>query len=370
MARAQTQLAIYFTGQGNYPKALTYLLNALKQEEELKNNAGIAQVLSVITDYYYEQDDLKQELVYAKKAYTAAKPLKNGDFTGAALNLGWSYFDAKHPDSALSCFLEAYQSAIKNNSYLGYAYDGLGISYGMLGNYDLALPYYRKGTQMDIKFKDGRQLSYVYRYLSQMYEQKGNADSGLYYAQKALTWAYYANNSKEKLASYTLLAKVYEGIDDHKSVEYFNKEGFLSDSVHSAEKNKEVENLNFNEHERQQELIERARKDAEQRKENLQLSAIALFIPIFFLVILLLSRTKTHRRIIEFMSVLSLLMAFEFITLLIHPWIERLTNNTPVLELIIFVVLAAILVPLHHNSTRWLKEKMAHKQMKEPAKAA
>jgi hypothetical protein len=198
-----------------------------------------------------------------------------------------------------------------------------------------------------------------------MHKQKGNADSSLFYAQKALTWAYQANNSKEKLASYTLLAKAYEGIDDHKAVEYFNKESALSDSVHSAEKNKEVENLNFNEHERQQELIEQARKDEEQRKENLQLSAIALFIPVFFLVILLLSRTKTHRRIIEFMSVLSLLMAFEFITLLIHPWIEKLTGNTPVLELLILVVLAAILVPLHHNSTHWLKEKMVHRHMKE-----
>jgi hypothetical protein len=58
------------------------------------------------------------------------------------------------------------------------------------------------------------------------------------------------------------------------------------------------------------------------------------------------------------MSVLSLLLVFEFITLLIHPWIERLTNRTPVLELLILVVLAAILVPLHHNLATWAKRKL------------
>ena len=72
---------------------------------------------------------------------------------------------------------------------------------------------------------------------------------------------------------------------------------------------------------------------------------------------------------IDFMGVLSLLLAFEFITLLIHPLIEKFTNHAPVLELIILVVLAAILIPLHHQLTRWLKAKLSG-HVKQPIEQA
>jgi len=344
---------------GNYANALTWLLSALKQDEALNNAVGIADDLNAITYFYYQQGDIEESLAYGMKAYKAATPLRNGAFIIAVTNLGWTYCYLNKPDSALTCFLIAYHASIKNNSKTVVEInDGLGIAYGMLGKYDLSISFYNKG--IGVNDSDQTNLSFFYRYESKMYKQKGDSDSCLRFAQRALTAANRSNNSKEKLESYRLLAKLYTGINAHTAVEYYTRESILSDSVNSAEKNKEVENLNFNEHERQQQLIEDARKAEETRKENLQLLAIALFIPFFFLSILWLSRTRTHRRVIEFMSVLSLLLAFEFVTLLIHPWIERLTNNTPVLELLILVILAAVLVPLHHNSTHWLKEKLVH----------
>jgi len=60
------------------------------------------------------------------------------------------------------------------------------------------------------------------------------------------------------------------------------------------------------------------------------------------------------------MSGLSLLLVFEFITLFIHPFVQRISNHLPVLELGILVALAAVLVPLHHKMTHWLREKLAH----------
>ncbi len=91
----------------------------------------------------------------------------------------------------------------------------------------------------------------------------------------------------------------------------------------------------------------------------MQLIAIALFIPVFILVLFRLRRTRLHRGVIDFMGVLSLLLVFEFITLLSHPFIERITGHTPVLELIILVVVASVLVPAHHQLTHWLKERLA-----------
>jgi tetratricopeptide (TPR) repeat protein len=367
-AKCQQDLGAIFEAKGNYPRALTSFLNALKQQETLKNDPGVADVLTQVCNFYFEQDDPTRMLAYGKEAYRVSKSLQTENFITASLTLGFSYCELKKPGTAKPYFFEALEAATHiaprhSAYYAAYANGGLGIVDGLLGDYDKALPEYRKGIGYMITINDQNELSYVYRYLSSLFKMKDQKDSSLFYAQKALSAAYAGNNSKQKLASYKLLASSYEGIDNAASVTYFNKVTLISDSIHSADKNREVENLNFDEQERQQQLVEQAKKDAEIRKENLQLSAIALFIPLFLLVLLWLSRTKTHRKVIEFMSVLSLLLVFEFITLLIHPWIEKLTDHTPVLELIILVTLAAVLVPLHHNLTHWLKEKLVHRKV-------
>jgi hypothetical protein len=47
--------------------------------------------------------------------------------------------------------------------------------------------------------------------------------------------------------------------------------------------------------------------------------------------------------------------------LLIHPFIAKLTNHTPVLMLLILVGVAAALIPVHHKLEEWVKLKLAHK---------
>jgi hypothetical protein len=64
---------------------------------------------------------------------------------------------------------------------------------------------------------------------------------------------------------------------------------------------------------------------------------------------------------IEFLGVLGLLIVFEFTNLLIHPYISEATNDSPIFMLIILVIVAALLIPLHHRLEIWIKEKMVEK---------
>lgn len=127
----------------------------------------------------------------------------------------------------------------------------------------------------------------------------------------------------------------------------------------SQEKEKELRNLSFAEQTRQIE-IENAAIEAEvARKKNIQMAAIGVFIPIFFGVILFFSKGKKKSKAFRFMGLLALLLLFEFIALLIHPYIEEWTHSTPVLMLLILVAIASFLVPMHHKLEHWLKEKLA-----------
>jgi len=98
------------------------------------------------------------------------------------------------------------------------------------------------------------------------------------------------------------------------------------------------------------------------RKQNIQYALIALGIITFIILFLLLSRSfVTNTKLITFFGVVALLMVFEFLNLLLHPFLERITHHSPVLMLLALVCIAALLVPLHHKLEKWATTKLVEK---------
>src|SRR4029079_13567978 len=134
----------------------------------------------------------------------------------------------------------------------------------------------------------------------------------------------------------------------------------LNDSLNSKTKIREAQILSSNEQFRQRSLEEERMLAAKKRYEQMQLLLIGIFIPGFFLITLLLSVSKIHIKVIRGLGVLSLLFFFEYLTLLLHPTVSELTNHNPILEILIFVGLASILIPLHHRAEHWLIHRLIH----------
>jgi hypothetical protein len=65
--------------------------------------------------------------------------------------------------------------------------------------------------------------------------------------------------------------------------------------------------------------------------------------------------------VIEFFGVIALLIVFEFLNLLLHPFLERITHHSPVLMLLALVCIAALLVPLHHYLQKMITHKLVEK---------
>jgi NADH:ubiquinone oxidoreductase subunit 3 (subunit A) len=103
-------------------------------------------------------------------------------------------------------------------------------------------------------------------------------------------------------------------------------------------------------------------EEALHRKQNIQYALITLGIIIFVTIFLLLSRTiVVNERLISFFAILGLLVVFEFTNLLIHPWLASFTHESPALMLLALVIIASLLIPLHHRLQHWIKEKMIEK---------
>ena len=85
----------------------------------------------------------------------------------------------------------------------------------------------------------------------------------------------------------------------------------------------------------------------------------------FVIIFLLLSHSiVANQKLIRFLGILSLLIVFEFINLLIHPYLATFTNDSPIFMLIVLVAIAALLIPLHHKLEKWITEKMVEKNKK------
>ena len=92
---------------------------------------------------------------------------------------------------------------------------------------------------------------------------------------------------------------------------------------------------------------------------------IALGLLIFIILFFVLSHSiVANERLIKFLGILSLLIVFEFINLLIHPYLSNITNHSALLMLVIMVCIAALLIPLHHKLEKWIIIRMVEKNKK------
>lgn len=158
---------------------------------------------------------------------------------------------------------------------------------------------------------------------------------------------------------------MYETIDAKEALRYYKLSTAMKDSIFGAENQAQIQGLTFTELERQREIDEAKQKEAEERKHNLQYAAIALGVVCFIILFFLLSHTViANQKLIGFFGVLALLIFFEFLNLLLHPYLGELTHHSPVLMLLIMVCVAALLVPLHHRLEHWITHKMVEKNNK------
>lgn len=362
-ADCMNRIGVLLWKNGKYDRALLFLLGSLKIREGIKDRLGILKSLSDIGIVYSDQKDNLKALSYHFKAKSVAEELNEKRRLGIILsNIGNCYIKLNKVDSALSYEMQAYaiQQSIKDFSTLPNTLSILGDINFKMGHNALALDYYRVSVNLATKNGDQSGLSDSYNGMAKLYKHLNLLDSCIFYAVKALNAADISMYPEGIYDASNLLTNIYKGSNEHLELMYLKKASAAKDTMFNSDKVKLVQKLSFDEAVRQEEIAAEKHLEEETRIINLQLIGIAIFIPFFFLSLLILNKSRTHRKVIEFMGVLSLLLVFEFIALFIHPLVMQISNHLPLLELGILVILASILVPLHHRMTIWMHEKLVH----------
>jgi tetratricopeptide (TPR) repeat protein len=370
--------AVMATGQyllGNYTASLNNYTEKLKIEEKRNSVRNYASALNNIGLIYILLSDYTSALSYLYRADStvnaaggqAKQELENSILT----NLGETFYRMKNHDSANHYFSEALDIALqnKNGFYQAAAFVGLGNVYASKGSDSSALLNYRQGLAVLNEGTNNDLLCEAALGFANVFQKKGQNDSVLHYATLAIELARRNGFLSRELDAANFLSLFYKGQNNPDSAfAYLEQAVVLQDSLKGQAKTREAMIISSSEQIRQAEIAEQKVLDKQARLQQLQLLAICIFIPIFFILTVAVSRRRIQRTVVRFMGVVSLLMFFEFIILLLHPIIADLMHHNKVLELLVLVCIGAGLVPLHHRLEHIVLERLTKGTMK-PTKA-
>ncbi|PCH65253.1 MAG: hypothetical protein COC01_10035 [Bacteroidetes bacterium] len=384
IAVSLSHLGIVYMEQGDYPKTLKHYFEALEINKELGNKNGIATCIGNIGLVYWKQGDYPKALKHYFEALEINKELGNKNAMALDLgNIGIIYSIQGDYPKALKHFFEALEIdkelELKTHmgttlSNIGNVYKDQGDSTGAAGNHTLQADRYRKALKhyfeaLEIGKELGNKKGIAIRlanigslYIKQ--KKHKEAEESLLQAL-ALCESIGALNVKmqfEKIIS----EELYTETHNYKNALYHYKQYTTTkDSLFNEAKSKDIGRLEqthefeLAEIERQKQEAEQARVLAEQtqRRNQLQYSGIVLVLVGLFIGLFLFARRfrkvkeeKTFRQytnIVEAALFISFLIFFEFILVVLDPYIEQITGGAPLMKLGFNALLAGVIFPIH-----------------------
>ena len=277
-----------------------------------------------VSEQFLKANQVDSALSYAQKSNEINIKINDTSTVYLPLAFGKIYLKLNQPDIAYAYFKESFYRAVKSKSYVAYtkAYNGMISYFTAVKNYDSVLVYQKKFFAYET---------------ADAYPLKVSMSKGIYEY-------YLKQNNKDSANKYLV----------------FYVTG--NDSLNNNKKTEELQQAKIKEELREKDLEAVQEEEKAARNHNLQLAFIAIGILSAVIVFLLLSNSfMVSHKVVGFLSILVLLVVFEFINLLIHPFLEKIMHHSPVLMLLGLVVIAALIIPLHHKVEHWTTNKLVEK---------
>jgi signal transduction histidine kinase len=274
--------SVYFH-TGDNPRALEMYLQYLRLKEELKDYDNIAVAYFNIGSVYTEEEDYRHALEYFFRARredqkaTDTSAILYDDYSIAAV-----YQNLEKFDSALYYNNHAHQLAIylDDKNMMGAVLNRYGEIYFASKDTARAARYYRQSVTHAEIVKDYEVVSSDYHGLAKIYKQQGMLDSSIYYAREAFNIAYNAPFFKPALQTSAFLSDLFKSKNRYDSAFHYQQLSIeIKDSLFNIEQVKKVQNLRFQEEQRQQSVA------AEKTKYR---NTIKLFLTIAISIIILI----------------------------------------------------------------------------------
>jgi len=357
------KLASFYADIEDYDKAVDYRVKALEKLDDIKTGQtpyNKVQDLTQIGDLYAYKKNYEMSMSYYERALSLADELKFEPIKAIIYrSIINNYLADNKPQQALDYFNS--HPALRNfleSLNFGYFIDqSYGYIYTRLGKYDSAEYYYKRVAPFfENSVSIANQYSYNYQ-LGLLYSKKGDI-------AKAITFFNKAKEFGDKIGRLDQMSEVAIQLDSlyRRQGNYQQALHFLSlnfqykDSLEKLGRERDLMTVEVADEQQRQERIAREKLELKQKRDNIQYLLITIGIAALFVIMVMMGMFRVSAATIKMIGFFAFLMFFEFIFLIFKKNIYAITQGEPWKDLLFMILLAAILLPLHH----WLEHKVIH----------
>jgi tetratricopeptide (TPR) repeat protein len=356
----------FFRARGDFASAIEYFFKGIPFAEKVNDKRRISSLYIDIAAVYARLNNAEEEIKYARRALNSLPEKTSPLYHFMAVQVYYymsAYFLSKVQNDSALYYAQALNEAnlsLKSTMFESGVCGLMGVVYERKGDSALAELYMSRANSLNDSVRylfgkiEGKQVYINYLLRNRKFTEARQQ------ALLLMSVGIEKNNFDVKKAAAGFLTAIYDNNRQPDSAFFYSRlESAMRDSIFSQGNLNKIQALAFNEQLRNIEEEGKRTAEAEQRKKNLQYVLIALGIISFIISFLLLSRRHiSNAKVIQFLGVVALLVVFEFLNLLLHPFLERITHHSPLLMLLALVCIAALLVPLHHRLEKWTTNKL------------
>ncbi|MBI1836699.1 MAG: tetratricopeptide repeat protein [Flavobacteriia bacterium] len=210
LAKAHLNKGIIYDFIGEYAKSLHHYFEALKIQNNEKDQLGLSQTYNNIGLIYSNQGDFQKAEYYHVKSLKICRSIKNESGISIAINnLGIVYMNQHKYDLALKSYLFSvnYDKKSKNEIGMADSYSNVGIIYMKMKKFQESEKYFLMAIRIRKKLKDINGIGNSYNNLGSLYVKKEKYDLAKNNFYKAI-------GIGKKIGAKILLEYAYENLSD------------------------------------------------------------------------------------------------------------------------------------------------------------
>lgn len=372
LAISYNWISAYFASKRRTDEEIEFLYKALPLAEKYNDKRRISSIYFDLASSHAGLGKKRESYDFLKKGGEnlpdKTSPMYDYMLVQYQRSMAGMFYDKKQFDSALLYAQQAYQTAerLNSNLYKSQSLQALAGIHEGKNEPEIANVYRQKRMAIAQLFRGSVRKFEAYSGYVDYLIRKDSLKEATILVEKMWSIAQQEQNQAFILRAANTKRNLYDKLNKMDSAYYYAKlEIETRKLVFDEEKLSGIQAMGLKEQLRKMDEAAKDEEVKQQRQQNIQYIFLAIGIVTFLILFFLLSRSiVVTEKWISFFGILGLLIVFEFINLLIHPFLERVTHHNPMLMLLALVALASLLIPFHHKLEKWIKVKMTDKNKK------
>ncbi len=290
--RLMIGLASILRAQGKLAESLDLLFKTLKIAETNNLTAEVARAYRRLADVYLDLENFPKAIEYLLQALKIDDGNQNKKSAAIDdITLGHAYAKMNKLDSSSFYANIAFQQ--KDIFGAQYVYQVLGNIQAKESNYEEAAYLFRKGLMLSQKNDDFLTASDICVDISALFIRLNKRDSAIFYALKGFEYGQKVSYKKGIMLSGNLLAELYDSSQPITALKYFKIAAAAKDSLFGVDNIQTIQNLVSREDAKQKEL-----EDAQVSYHNrLKMYGLLTGLAALLVIAFILYRNNKHKQI-------------------------------------------------------------------------